>query len=137
LASSATATSAELSEAILQWQSLSGPAAAHNNLGAVYIEQTRYAEARRELEQALEFERGNGAALKNLAWLSTVDGKPAQLPPPSSAQMKIAQQQKSKPSIFKRMFVRTQTTEQSFVTPELASSAQKQKRPHNSNQNPQ
>ena len=79
LSSPAAATSAQVNEAVLQWQSLSGPAAAHNNLAAVYLEQSRYPEARRELERALAFDHANGAALKNLEALAALDGKPAQV----------------------------------------------------------
>lgn len=82
LSSSPAATTAQVSEAILQWQSLSGPAAAHNNLAAVYLEQKRYPEARRELERAIRFDAANTAAWKNLESLAALDGKQAQVAVP-------------------------------------------------------
>lgn len=62
-------------EAILQWSSISGPAAAHNNLAAVWIEQGKLAEARQEIQTALEYDRHNSAALRNLRLVSELDGK--------------------------------------------------------------
>jgi len=106
LASPAAATSAQISEAILHWQSLSGPAAAHNNLAAVYMEQSRYPEARHELERAIAFDRGNAAAFKNLETLGILDGKPAQVPAPVVA----VQTAQPKPSLLRRLFVRKVTT---------------------------
>lgn len=68
------ALAAEPKEAVLQWQSVSGPAAAHSNLAAVLIEKGQYAEARRELEIALGYKRDHLAALRNLQLLSEMDG---------------------------------------------------------------
>ena len=105
LSSAPAATAAQVTEAILQWQSLSGPAAAHNNLAAVYLEQSRYAEARRELERALAFDRANGAALKNLETLATLDGKPAQVTAP--VPMEVAQAPlPKKTNLLRRLFSR-------------------------------
>ena len=101
LASGAAATSGQVKEAILQWQSLSGPAAAHNNLAAVYMEQKRYPEARRELERAIEYDHGNAAAFKNLESLAELDGKPAQVPVPAAAVEKA----QAKPHFRRRLFV--------------------------------
>jgi Flp pilus assembly protein TadD len=67
-------------EAIVNWQSLNEPATAHSNMAAVLIEQGKYAEARKELEIALKYNRNNAAALANLELLSTLDGKPVTLP---------------------------------------------------------
>lgn len=67
-------------EAVQHWQSVSGPAAAHNNMAAVHIEQGRYPEARRELNLSLGYDPGNDAALHNLALVSQLDGLPAVLP---------------------------------------------------------
>ncbi len=83
LSSSPAATSAQVNEALLQWQSLSGPAAAHNNLAAVYLEQARYPEARRELQRAISFDAAHGAALKNLEALSTLDRNAQQVAVPA------------------------------------------------------
>jgi Flp pilus assembly protein TadD len=67
----------EAKEALMHWQSVSGPATAHNNLATVLIQQKRYAEARKELGIALGYERKLPAALENLALVSELDGKPA------------------------------------------------------------
>jgi Flp pilus assembly protein TadD len=67
-------------EAILNWQAVSGPAAAHNNMAAVLIERGEYAEARKELETALGYDQQNAQAIFNLALVSVRDGKPAVLP---------------------------------------------------------
>ncbi|MCZ2151275.1 MAG: tetratricopeptide repeat protein [Bryobacterales bacterium] len=70
----------ERKEAILQWQSISNPAAAHNNAGAVLLEEGRYVEARKELEFALSHQPAYTPALKNLELLAGLDGKSAALP---------------------------------------------------------
>ena len=107
LSSSPVATTAQVNEAILQWQSLSGPAAAHNNLAAVYLEQGRYPEARRELERAIGFDGSHGAALKNLESLAAMDGKPAQVAAPVSPV--VAQSATpTKTGFFRRLFARKQ-----------------------------
>jgi Flp pilus assembly protein TadD len=74
------ALSAQTSEAIVNLQSLNEPATAHSNLAAVLIEQGKYAEARKELQTALEYNQSNPAALKNLELLSSLDGKPMTVP---------------------------------------------------------
>jgi len=74
------AVSATPKEAILNWQSLNEPATAHSNLAAVLMEQGKYAEARKELQTALQYNRTNPAALKNLELLSSLDGKPVTIP---------------------------------------------------------
>ncbi|MBM3723957.1 MAG: tetratricopeptide repeat protein [Acidobacteria bacterium] len=61
-------------EALKQWQSVADPAAAHNNLAAALMEQGRYAEARKELEAALNIRQGFLPALENLRLLSQLDG---------------------------------------------------------------
>ncbi len=71
-------------EALTRWQSVSGPAAAHNNLATVLMEQRRYPEARKELEIALDFDRNYGPALHNLQLMSELDGKTG-LPRPATA----------------------------------------------------
>ncbi len=70
----ALAKSGSLQEAVLQWQSVSGPAAAHSNLASVLLEQKRYPEAKKELELALSFDRNHPAALANLALLGEQQG---------------------------------------------------------------
>jgi Tfp pilus assembly protein PilF len=64
-------------EALLRWESVSGPATAHNNLASVLMEQGRYAEARKELEIALGYQKDHPAALANLRLLAELDGKSA------------------------------------------------------------
>jgi Flp pilus assembly protein TadD len=64
-------------EALLHWQSVSGPATAHNNLATVLIQQGRYPEARQELQIALGYQRNHPAALKNLDLIAELDGKRA------------------------------------------------------------
>lgn len=66
-------------EAILNWQSVGEPAAAHSNMAALLIEQGKYAEARAEIAQALSYNRFYPAALTNLKLLSDLDGKPAMI----------------------------------------------------------
>lgn len=62
-------------EALLHWQSVSGPATAHNNLATVLIRQRRYRDARQELEIALSYDHKHAAALANLALVAELDGK--------------------------------------------------------------
>jgi Tfp pilus assembly protein PilF len=71
-------------EAIAHWQSLAGPAAAHTNLAAVYLERDRLADARRELNAALGYDRNYQPALANLALVAERDGLPAVLEPGAS-----------------------------------------------------
>ena len=61
------------------WQSTSDPATAHNNLAAVWIEKGNYADARRELDLALGYNRAHPAALRNLELVARLDAKPATL----------------------------------------------------------
>jgi tetratricopeptide (TPR) repeat protein len=74
------ATVSQPKEAVASWQSVSDPATAHTNLAAMYIEQGRYAEARKELDIALGYNRYHVAALHNLRLVSELDGKPPTLP---------------------------------------------------------
>ncbi len=71
------ALAARPADALSAWKTASGPAAAHNNLAAMLIEQGRYQEARRELNTALGYKRDYPAALRNLRILSELDGQPA------------------------------------------------------------
>jgi len=66
-------------EAVANWQSTSDPASAHNNLAAVWIEKGNYADARRELDLALSYNRAHPAALRNLELVARLDSKPATL----------------------------------------------------------
>jgi Flp pilus assembly protein TadD len=66
-------------EALLNWKSVTSPAAAHNNLAAVLIEQGKFAEARAELREALAADRNHRAALANLVLVSELDGGRAEL----------------------------------------------------------
>ena len=116
LSSAPAATSAQVNEAILHWQSLSGPAAAHNNLAAVYMEQGRYPEARRELERAIAFDRGSGAALKNLESLAALDGKPAQV----AVALPAWPVQTTKANFFKRLFARQHKNDRQAAAGEVA-----------------
>jgi Flp pilus assembly protein TadD len=67
-------------EAVVQMQSISDPATAHSNLAAMLIEQGKYAEARKELDLALGYNKSHAAALANLKLVSELDGKPAEMP---------------------------------------------------------
>ncbi len=70
----------EPKDAVLHWQSVSGPAAAHNNLAAVLIEKGQYEEARQELGRALGYKRDHSAAWSNLHLLAELDGGAATMP---------------------------------------------------------
>ena len=76
----ALANTSATGQAVATWQSATDPASAHNNLAAVWIEKGNYAEARKELELALGYNRTHPAALKNLELLSRLDGQPATMP---------------------------------------------------------
>jgi Flp pilus assembly protein TadD len=70
-------TSVNSREAILNWESVSDPATAHNNLAAVLIEKGRYADARNELAVALGYRKDLPAVLSNLQLVSELDGQPS------------------------------------------------------------
>lgn len=61
-------------EALLHWKAASGPAIAHNNLAAVYLEQNRLEEARKQLEKALTLRFQFPEAQQNLRLLATRTG---------------------------------------------------------------
>ncbi|MBL8215352.1 MAG: tetratricopeptide repeat protein [Bryobacterales bacterium] len=67
-------------EAVGHFEAAADRAVAHNNAAAVLMEQGRYDEARKELEQALAVRPDFAPALRNLALLTERDGKPLQLP---------------------------------------------------------
>jgi Flp pilus assembly protein TadD len=73
------AVASEPKEAVLQWQSVSDPATAHNNLAAVLMEQGRYEDARKELKIALGYNKDHAAALGNLLLISDLEGEPMSL----------------------------------------------------------
>jgi tetratricopeptide (TPR) repeat protein len=77
-------------EAVERLQSVADPATAHSNMAAVLIEAGQYAEARKELEIALSYNRRNPAALTNLALVSQRDGKPAEVPAMAELRAKSA-----------------------------------------------
>lgn len=78
------ALAADPTQAILQWQSISGPATAHSNMAAILIEQKRYAEAREQIQAALEYSPKYPAALENLKLVAELDGKSATAAPGTS-----------------------------------------------------
>ena len=80
LAAQSAAGETPLKEALLHWESVAGPAAAHNNLASVLIEKGQYEAARQELKIALGYQRDHPAALANLQLLSELDGKDAIVP---------------------------------------------------------
>lgn len=61
-------------EALLHWKAASGPAIAHNNLAAVYLEQNRLDDARLQLEKALTLRFQFPEAQQNLRLLATRTG---------------------------------------------------------------
>ena len=67
-------------EALVHWKSIAGASSAHNNLAAVLIQQGQYSEARKQLDLALRYNPKHSVALRNLALVSELDGKPAILP---------------------------------------------------------
>lgn len=67
-------------EAVLQWQSMSDPASAHNNLAASLMERGELAAARRELDIALGYNKSHAPALRNLQLVAGLDGRPVSIP---------------------------------------------------------
>ena len=63
----------------VSWPAVGDPATAHNNRAALLIQQGQYAEARKELDLALGYNRNFPAALNNLKLVSELDGKPASI----------------------------------------------------------
>lgn len=61
-------------EALLHWKAASGPAIAHNNLAAVYLEQNRLEDARLQLEKALTLRFQFPEAQQNLRLLAARTG---------------------------------------------------------------
>jgi Flp pilus assembly protein TadD len=75
----ALAQSNSPAQAVANWQAVYDPATAHNNLAAVWIEKGNYADARKELDLALGYNRAHPAALRNLELVGRLDGKTATL----------------------------------------------------------
>jgi Flp pilus assembly protein TadD len=73
-------------DAVAHLQSVTDPASAHNNLAVAYIEAGRYAEAHKEIETALRYNRTHSAALNNLRLLSELEGRPAEIQAPVHAE---------------------------------------------------
>ena len=73
----ALANSNSPEKAVASWQATSDPASAHNNLATVWIEKGNFAEARRELDLALGYNKAHSAALRNLELVARLDGSPA------------------------------------------------------------
>ena len=66
-------------EALSHWKAISGPASAHNNLAAVYIEAGRWAEAKAELEKALAMRLQFPEAIQNLQIVAARTGGTVEL----------------------------------------------------------
>ena len=66
-------------DAVLNWQSVTDPASAHNNMAAVMVEAGQYTEARQEIGIALGYNPNHEAALRNLELISRLDGKAAEV----------------------------------------------------------
>jgi tetratricopeptide (TPR) repeat protein len=71
------AKSGKSEQAFAEWRKSGDPAAAHNNLAAIFLEQGHYPEARQELASALELRPDYPAALANLRMVAAADGGPA------------------------------------------------------------
>jgi len=108
------------------------PATAHSNLAAILMEQSRYAEARKELNLALGYKPDHMAALANLALVADLDGKPAQLPSPQDA----AGRKTTQASAFRRfgravsrIFVASETAQPEQAVSRATPAKSKGKRP--------
>jgi tetratricopeptide (TPR) repeat protein len=66
-------------EALLHWKAISGPAAAHNNLAATYMEQEKWPEAKAELEKALALRFQFPEAIQNLQLVAARTGGTVEL----------------------------------------------------------
>jgi Flp pilus assembly protein TadD len=82
------AKSGKSEQAFAEWRKTGDPAAAHNNLAAVFLEQGHYPEARQELQSAFQFRPDYPAALANLRLVAAADGGPA-TPPLSTARVNL------------------------------------------------
>ena len=66
-------------DALAHWKAISGPAAAHNNLAAVYIEAGKWVEAKAELEKALALRFQFPEAIQNLKIVAARTGGTVEL----------------------------------------------------------
>jgi Flp pilus assembly protein TadD len=82
------AKSGKSEQAFAEWRKSGDPAAAHNNLAAVFLEQEHYPEARQEIATALQFKPDYPPALKNLRLVAAADGGPA-TPAPAVARVNL------------------------------------------------
>jgi Flp pilus assembly protein TadD len=82
------AKSGKSEQAFAEWRKSGDPAAAHNNLAAIFFEQGHYPEARQEIAAALQFKPEYPAALKNLRLVAAADGGPA-VPAPAVARVNL------------------------------------------------
>jgi len=78
------AKSGRSDQAFAEWRKSGDPAAAHNNLAAIFLEQGHYPEAREELASAFELRPGYPPALENLRLVAAADGGPAVPAPPAA-----------------------------------------------------
>jgi Flp pilus assembly protein TadD len=79
------ALAADPAQVLAVWKATMDPASAHNNLAALYMEQGRLDEARRELAVALGYRKDHPAVLRNLGLLSEMEQRPVALEIPPSA----------------------------------------------------
>jgi tetratricopeptide (TPR) repeat protein len=79
------ALAAEPEQVLAVWKATMDPATAHNNLAAMYMEQGRLEDARRELGVALGYRKDHPAVLRNLGLLSEMEQRPVSLEIPPSA----------------------------------------------------
>jgi Flp pilus assembly protein TadD len=91
--------SSDTAQAVSNWQTASDPATAHNNLATVWIERGNLVEARKELALALSYNKSHPAALRNVALLSQLDGKPGEL------QVRSEETRRGRWKRLKRLFV--------------------------------
>jgi Flp pilus assembly protein TadD len=91
------AKSGKSEQAFAEWRKSGDPAAAHNNLAAVFLEQGHYPEARQEIASALQLKPDYPAALKNLKLVAAADGGPA-TPAPAVARVNLWKRMTSSPS---------------------------------------
>ena len=76
----ALASSSQSKEALVEWQHSGDAAAAHNNLGAVLMEQGKDAEAREEIRASLNVRPAYAPALANLRVLAAKSGENVEIP---------------------------------------------------------
>ncbi len=75
----ALAQTAAVDDAVRHFENVTDASTAYSNAAAALIEQRRYAESRRLLQAALDYNPRNAAALANLQLVSEQDGQPAEI----------------------------------------------------------